>query len=505
MNNDTQAVADQPEIQQAESTNSTDAQMEAAAKEASMIVLDKLIGESQAQAETSSETSSEAEAKPVAEEQPKPKPAKKAPAKLKATTEEAAKPEPEPEAEEETKEEEPAPKPKRRSITAEKVAEMASKAAAEAAADTMRRLEEARMEQQRKEQARAEKEAEPDVPDALKEDVERLKEVQRLHAKEYRGRDLVKEFLDSTHKEVEYERNWRRKNPGQEFDWSDEEHAEFVDTNSVEVDEDHLKEADRSMIKEAAIREAEERFAKKYGQDIEAVRRTRQEAELAPIRQQVDRMASISLLEAVRPDLVELANTDPTKVVEQVRADPIAVEAVSTVERWSVPALDLAVRVLNNQDAYSHNSKEVQALAQAALHVEKVMASVPRDERPTTEDGRRFSTLRDYSAMPAAQRSRYYTVQEESLVPQLIIKAAQYEAGKIKQDLENRIESYAKQRGYVKSEGNTSPKPTPKPAAQPTAPTVKSTQPSAPSKSNDEGSYNGVPSQFWKDIGIRDL
>ena len=478
-----------------EQKQSTDAEMEATAREASMIVLDQLLAESK---ETAAEKKEEPKAEaakeePVKEEKPK----RKSPPKLKANIEEHEK-----EGAEEAPVVEETPKSKRRSMNAEKVAEMASKAAAEAAAETMRRLEEAREERIRSLQQAEPQKEELDVPEALKEDVERLREVQRLHAKDYKGRDLVKEFLDSTQKEVEYERSWRRKNPGQEFDWADEEHAEFVDTNAVEVDEDHIKEADRSLIKEAAIREAEERFSRKYGQDIEEVRRSRREAELAPIRQQVDRMASMSLLEAVRPDLVEVANADPAKAVEAVKADPIATEAVMAVERWSAPALDLAVRVLNNQSAYSSDSQEVRALASAAMHVDSVLSSVPRDERPVTEDGRRFSSLKDYRNMPASQRAKYYTVQDESLVPQLIIKAAQYEAGKIKESLENRLETYAKQRGYVKSDGNSSPKPAPKPAAQPTAPSVRSTQSATPVKQESEQSINGIPAGFWKDIGL---
>jgi len=496
-NTDQQVDQAPPSQDQAEPQNqSTDAEMEATAREASMIVLDQLLAESKSNSEAAKEEAPKDE--PAKEEAPREeKPKRKAPAKLKANIEEQAKEEPEPEPAEEE-----APKPKRKTMTAEKVAEMASKAAAEAAAETMRRLEEAREERIRSLQQAEPQKEELDVPEALKEDVERLREVQRLHAKDYKGRDLVKEFLDSTQKEVEYERNWRRKNPGQEFDWADEEHAEFVDTNAVEVDEDHIKEADRSLIKEAAIREAEDRFAKKYGQDIEEVRRSRREAELAPIRQQVDRMASMSLLEAVRPDLVEVANTDPSKAVEAVKADPIATEAVMAVERWSTPALDLAVRVLNNQSAYSSDSQEVKALASAALHVDSVLSSVPRDERPVTEDGRRFSSLKDYRNMPASQRARYYTVQDEALVPQLIIKAAQYEAGKIKESLENRLETYAKQRGYVRSEGNASQKPSPKPAAAPTAPSVRSTQAATPVKQESEQSINGIPAGFWRDVGL---
>ena len=185
-------------------------------------------------------------------------------------------------------------------------------------------------------------------------------------------------------------------------------------------------------------------------------------------------MASKSLLEAVRPDLVEAFDTDRTKAVEDIKNDPIAMEAVSTVEQWSLPALDAAVRVINNPNGYSEKSREVQTLVSAAIHVEKVLASVPREERPVTEDGRRFSTMRDYANMPVSQRS----------------------------NIEKKAEAYAKRMGFTKSESNPSQKPTPKPAAAPSAPSVKAQPTGRKDEKAEETSINGVPKGFWESIGL---
>jgi hypothetical protein len=326
--------------------------------------------------------------------------------------------------------------------------------------------------------------------------------VQRLHPNEYRGRDLAREFLEGAKKERDYERKWRKENPGVDFSWDDDEHKEFIDQNSIEVEDRHLKEADRSILKEQAIREAEERFAKRYGSDIEEVRRAKAEAQLAPIRQQVDEAASKSLLEAVRPDLIEAFDTDRAKAIEDIKNDPIAMEAVSTVEQWSIPALDAAVRVINNPSGYSEKSREVQTLVNAAMHVENVLKSVPRDERPVTEDGRKFATLRDYANMPAAQRSKYYTIQDENLVPQLIIKTAQYEASRIKSDIEKKAESYAKRMGFTKSESDSSQKQTTKSTPTPSAPSVKAQPTGRKDEKAEETSINGVPKGFWESIGL---
>lgn len=468
------------------------AAMDEAAKEASLMLLDRLLGEEK-QADDQDSEDKQSEAKKPEE---KPKPSKKVEKKVDPPKEEVKAEEDDEEIEEEK------PKPRRTRLTAEKVAETASKAAAEAAAETYRRIEQektAAAERAAQEAARA---SQIDIPDDAKEEVERLREVQRLHPQEYRGRDLVREFLDGSKKERDYERKWRKENPGVDFSWDDDEHKGFIEDNSIEVEDKHLKEADRSILKEQAIQEAEERIAKRYGNEIEEVRRAKAESQLAPIRQQVDAMASKSLLEAVRPDLVEAFDTDRAKVVQDIQDDPIAMEAVTTVEQWSIPALDAAVRVINNPNGYSERSREVQTLVNAALRVEKVIASVPREERPVTEDGRRFSTMRDYANMPSSQRSKYYTVQDEALVPQLIIKTAQYEASRIKSDIEKKAEAYAKRMGFTKSESNTSQKPTPKPAAASSAPSVKAQPTGRKDEKAEETSINGVPKGFWESIGL---
>lgn len=461
--------------------------MDEAAKEASLMLLDKLMGEERQQ---EAEKAEKPEKKPAAE--------KKSAPKLKVPDKD---PQPEPE-QEEAAEEPEKPAPRRRPLSAEKITEVASKAAAAATAETLRQIEESKLAQQRAAQEAAAKQQEIEVPATLKDDIERLKEVQKLHADAYKGRDLAKEFVESAKRETDYERKWRKENPGMAFDWADPEHEEFASGNAVEVDEDHLKEADRQILKEQAIREAEERFNQKYGKDLEEVRRAKAEAQLAPIRQQVDDMASKSLLEAIRPDLIEEFGKDRAKVLEELKNDAIAVEAVTSVERWSMPALDAAVRVLNNPTGYSEKSPEVKVLVEAAMRTEQIMASVPRDERPVTEDGRRFSTLKDYANMPASQRSKYYTVQDEGLVTQLIIKAAQYEAGQIKENIERRMESFAKSRGFVKSESKSSPSaPAQKPKAE-SAPSVRAQAAVVDVPKEESSTINGVPKAFWDAVGL---
>lgn len=501
-----QTTASQQTQDQGSQTQQKDtAAMNEAAKEASMMLLDQLLGEEN-KAEGEEDQQKPEETKP--EETPVKKPEEKKPTKKtekKVETKVEQKPVEKVTTktnDEESEDHSEDPKP-RRKISAEKITEMASKAAAEATAETMRQMEERRLEAEyaRKQEA-ARQQEEIEVPEEFRDEVDRLREVQKLHPNDYKGRDLAKEFLESSQKERDYEKKWRKANPNVDFDWEDEEHSEFVDANAVEVDERHLKEADRSIIKEQAVREAEERFAKKYGQDIEEVRRSRAEAQLAPLRQQVDQMASQSLLEALRPDLVETYSTDRAKVVEEIKNDPIAMEAVSAVEQWSLPALDAAVRVINNPNGYNSNSPEVQRLVNTALHVEKVLSSVPREDRPVTEDGRKFSTMRDYNNMPAAQRSKYYTVRDEELVPQLIIKTAQYEAGRIKSDLEKKAESFAKRMGYTKTESKPSQKTESKPARESSAPSVRA-QVNQPEAGNDDnGNINGLPKAFWQSVGL---
>lgn len=486
---ETQIQSQTPEQKQGDNT----AAMDEAAKEASLMLLDRLLGEEKQAEEQKSEDPPKQEEKPKPAKKTEKKVEVKEPPKQEVKSEDL---------DEDPEEEKPEPKPRRSRLTSEKVAELTSKAAAEAAAETIRQIEEQKRVSAERAAQEAARASEIQIPEDAKEEVERLREVQRLHPEQYRGRDLAREFLEGSKKERDYERKWRKENPGVDFSWEDDEHKAFIEDNSIEVEERHLKEADRSILKEQAIREAEERFAKRYGSDLEEVRRAKAEAQLAPIRQQVDQMASKSLLEAVRPDLVETFDADPAKAIEDIKSDPIAMEAVQTVEQWSLPALDAAVRVLNNPTGYSERSREVQTLVSAAMRVESILASVPRDERPVTEDGRKFASLRDYANMPASQRSKYYTIQDEQLVPQLIIKTAQYEASRLKSDMEKKAEAYAKRMGFTKSVSDSSQKPAPKAAPTPSAPSVRAQPNTKKDEKAEETSINGVPKGFWESIGL---
>jgi hypothetical protein len=428
-----------PDTKQGDNT----AAMDEAAKEASMMLLDRLLGEEKVAEENAANTP------PKAEE--KAKPTKKAEKKseFRETVKQEVKSE---DPNEDPEDEKFVPTPRRNRITAEKVAEVASRAAAEAAAETYRQIENQKQVHAQQAAQEAAKASEVSIPEDAKEDIERLQEVQRLHPNDYRGRDLAREFLEGAKNERNYERKWRKENPGVDFSWEDDDHKQFIDDNSIEVTEKHLKEADRSILKEQAINEAEERIAKRYGNEIDEIRRSKAESQLAPIRRELDDASSKSLLAAVRPDLVDMYDSDRAKALADIKSDPIAMEAVSIVEEWSIPALDAAVRVINNPSGYSNKSREVQTLVNAAMRVENILKSVPRDERPVTEDGRKFATMQDFANMPTSQRSRYYTIQDENLVPQLIIKTATYEASKIKSDIERKAESYAKRMGFTKSE-----------------------------------------------------
>jgi hypothetical protein len=266
------------------------------------------------------------------------------------------------------------------------------------------------------------------------------------------------------------------------------------------------------MEREEAIREAERRFSEKYGKDLEEVRRMRTEAAIEPVRRQVDDAASRALLEAVRPDLSEHFDKDRKKVVDEITADPIAAEVVQAVESWSQPGLDAIVRVINSPKDYSEKSPEVAVAIKTAMKAESVIASVPADERPTTEDGRRFATLKDFNNMPASKRSQYYTIREEELLPQLVIKAAQWEAGQMRESLEKKVEAIAAKRGFVKADAGK--KPAPSGLVSQTSPktetaTRASSAPAVRAQLSDPGAERdttsgsgGIPNDFWSSIGL---
>lgn len=397
----------------------------------------------------------------------------------------------------EAKAEEKAQKPKQK--PRKTASEIASEAAAAAAAETARRMQDGRdaalMEQQEK--------AKPQVPKELEGDIARLRRIQSMYPDEYSGRDLAAELVEAARKESEYERRWRKENPGVEFDWEDDEHSAFVQENAVDVDEEHLRKLDEDDKASKLAEHAKRKVEEEYGDDLKEVRKARIDRELAPVYKQANDMYARTILDAVRPDLVDKLGNG-TEVMDAINDDPIASEAISTVERWAIPAIQTAIAVTRKPDSFRQDSQEVRSLVNVALHAERIIASIPDGQRPPSQDGRVFATLGEYRSMRPDQQRRHYTIADESLLPEMIIVAARQEASLIKDRAEKIAASYAKQMGFGKMESKTSQNDAPRQAANraPSAPSVKASIHADTPEPERQTGPDGVPNQFWRSLGL---
>lgn len=388
-------------------------------------------------------------------------------------------------------------KPQRRVIKASELEEMTRAAAEDGARRALEQSEAARQKL-----APTNEPPKVEVPEDLAEEADRLAMVQKIFPNAYKGRDLVRELVENDAKTREYTRKWQKKNPGQQIDWADPEHADFLDGASVDVDSTHLTKAEQAIMRDQAVKEAEKRINELYGDDISEVRRMREEAAIAPIRQKVDREASEALLSAIRPDLDEAYRRDPASVIEEIKKDPVAVEVVSKVERWSVPALDAAVRYTNNPDRFKDNPEVMNLLVQSALKAESVLGAAAPENRPVLEDGRQFATMADFAAMPPSKQARHYTVRDEHLLIPIITNAARLEAAALKEAEENRFMEFAKRRGLVEKGSSDSQRQEQAPPPQKPAPTVRSSPQKPADSKKQEQSTGGVPDAFWAAVGM---
>jgi hypothetical protein len=489
-------VADTTETQQQAGASGP---LDESAREAGLMMLDQLIGEEPQVGDETAAKGGDDEGGANLEKGPDPAP-QKPPRKKQADSSAGKKPESDPQkATEESDEKKSKP---RRVLKASDLEEMTRRAAEDAAKDALAQAEAERRTKEAKDQPAPPKEIE--APAELTEEADRLRMVQKLYPEAYRDRDLVKELVDGDKKIKDYERQWRRKNPGQRIDWTDLEHSEFMDSTAVDVDADHLSKAERAVLREQAVREAEERIEKKFGADLAEVRRIKEESAIAPVRAQVDRVASMSLVEAIRPDLLDAYSKDPSSVVNEMKSDPVAVEVIQKVESWSIPALEAAVVYNANPARFTVDSPEVVQLAHTAKRAEGILWEAKTADRPVTSDGRQFTSIAEYTKMSQAQKARHYTVQDERLLVPLIIAAAKIEAASLAAAEENRLAEYAKRRGFVKNESKSSQiAPAKKtPAAQQSAPAVKAAPAPGPDSTPAQQHQSGIPDAFWKAAGI---
>jgi hypothetical protein len=211
--------------------------------------------------------------------------------------------------------------------------------------------------------------------------------------------DSVKQFEDWCSKLYKYEEKWLAENPGKKFNIDDEEHAEFIEQNQPEIDEDDYEEAkiqhrvdeayERRIAPEQRIKETRERI----------------QAAMPTIVRNVHKGA-YNLIEKINPELAALLKNEKGEIVMEdanfkkiEAADPIAykglipivtsaAQVLTSLEQISIPGISLK---LDPENVPAH--AEILALAKT---YEDTLMKAPEDVRIV--NGRAFITAADRAA-----------------------------------------------------------------------------------------------------------
>ncbi len=95
--------------------------------------------------------------------------------------------------------------------------------------------------------------AAPDLEAGLGDDEKEtlgvLREMEALYPDRYKAGTLTARYAEGQRKLNTYAAEWEKANPGQEFDLSDPEHAEFLKNNDVDWPDRDFKAAERSLLR----------------------------------------------------------------------------------------------------------------------------------------------------------------------------------------------------------------------------------------------------------------
>lgn len=374
------------------------------------------------------------------EEKPPAKPAAKTPAKPAEKPAKADKRDPEPA-------KAPARAPARRpEVDPSDIAEAAARGVAEA----LRKQPEAKRE-----------DPEPDnvTPDDLPEDFaeyfDALAVLPEIDAK-YKGRNLRKELADAYAKEKAYRKTWEKKNPGETFDPDAADHADFYAGIQPNIRPADLRKADRVVLQQEAVRQAERNIEERIGPDLQSIRSQRAMQQIAPAIQNAQQTVVTSMAEGMGEEFSAAMAESPEKFAELLGNAPDVRDAAIQIGGIADAAIEQMARLhagIERADQKNPNHARffsfIEGLEQAAANGEI---------EPPEIKGRIFATREEYVAMTPRQQSKAWTVAHFEEFPKLL---ASYAKTRIKAKIDENdrmLEALAKRKGWVKASPET-PKP----------------------------------------------
>lgn len=350
---------------------------------------------------------------------PREKPEEKAEKKDEAKHEADPKDQKEDKAEGEKKEEDkkPEPKPKAerkkpteteqpRGVDANEIAEAAARGVAKA------------LQGERKSDAKPSKEyTKDDLPPEFAEVYDELVELPKLGG-DWKDRNVVAEVVEASRAIDKYKSTWQKKNKGQEFDPSDEEHADFMSEHSIEIPQQALIKAARLVAEGNATKNAVAKVREELGGDIDELRTQKKLSGLRPVVDQVDSSVDEAIAESVGDDVVAALKKGGDEVKKLSESHPYLSDVAAEVAPIANSFASVAIKVLGDVEKFDPQNRMHRQFQQDIIQIENQLAG--QESPPKLKDGREFATLEEWGKLsPGAQR-RYYTVAELDAIPVVV-------------------------------------------------------------------------------------
>lgn len=256
----------------------------------------------------------------------------------------------------------------------------------------------------------------------------------------YKGLD--KQFLKFTKEFGAYQADWEKENPDKQFDPEDSEHDTFYAKHEPKYDRADFDEARISMTLDSRMKERERAMEERYGK----IESKLLEQELAPV---LDRKAGESI-----HAMVQAVDPEAAKVLVEKGQEALAEQDPMTFEVLDRTASDMRVLV-GELEKLSHPSGRFRFdeknpahkfLDEFAAGLEQSIKRMPFEDQ--VRDGKMFATQAELSGMPAAQRSRFWTI-DNSIITEELVKSMSEGAKKVLTEQRNKLDKYAKARGLA--------------------------------------------------------
>lgn len=255
------------------------------------------------------------------------------------------------------------------------------------------------------------------LPDKMEKKVPNLRALAELKPDQFKDIEhRTREFYGKGGLEDAYKSQWKRENPGKQYDEDSEEHADFYSENEPFIDDDDLDEANEYRLEKKF-----KAISDKQSEPVRQEMQTKQAREAAaPISRNYTDQLIRSVATSVNP---ELAKVDHLKWAEQ---DPLAVKLMDRTYRKYTPLAE-GLAELKAGVPFDKSNSAHREVAAMSNRIADQLASVDPDQLivdVTDNSGkvigrRRYADPDVYSKANDAQRKSLWTIDEEVILSQI--------------------------------------------------------------------------------------